>query len=81
MDRALIPEQWCPRCSLGTKTTIQSFSAGKNKKTKQKRVRKTLNPILEKGLTYKYYFREVRFENTRKREDNLNECYNRKIKL
>jgi hypothetical protein len=66
MDRALLLEQWCPRCSLETKTAIQSFRAGENKKTKQKRVKKTLNPILEKGLSSKYYFREVRFENTRK---------------
>ena len=42
-----------------------SFTAQKiNMKKKEKWVKKALNSILEKRLTYKYYFREVKFVDT-----------------
>jgi hypothetical protein len=42
--------------------TFQSFTAGKIRKESKK----VLNTILEKRLTYKYYFREVKFVDTRR---------------
>jgi hypothetical protein len=42
--------------------TFRSFTAGKIRKESKK----VLNTILEKRLTYKYYFREVKFVDTRR---------------